>query len=968
MRDLSKMFDTSTIDPRTGFAQRLNSDGTIDKGHFGNYQYHADRAKKDYETKLAEFQRQQAALGQNFTYGQLQEFQRKEGIQNLKNKHQNVDTGFFDSPEFKNMRGGVGGQAFTYSPYFGMHGDTSIGTQDQAYEAYLRRTGQTNKLRGGSEFVQAPGQQPGFDKAMPITTEAPSPDGLNPSIPMTPEQPAAQPTGPYTGLPQQPVPVTGGPAGAAQDPYAQYRTNVDRFPGTNQLKNPAIQTQFDEMTKALGEDDDASDPYKKTRAILDYVQTLYTGPITLGQTGATGLGANELTPEFQKFARDVGINIKEGLAADGPKVLELVENSPIATTAGYLPPPPQGQNIQDFTVQQFAQPALPEGGAVAAVGIQAEADQMIDPTTGQVTGVSAVPTAMAKTYQAQAPAQTDANLMQANTAAGAVNTALQATQAAQVNPNDPRANVTAAQQTATSVGSLSAAQGNAILMENPTQRQIQAGELISGVANAQRAAQFTEKVQAAQATPSDKATVQGQLEGLMSQFEGGQTPVWAAGAMRAATAKMAQRGLGASSLAGQAIVQAAMESALPIAQVDAGVFAQFEQQNLSNRQQRAMLAAQQRAAFMGQEFDQAFQARVANSARIGDIANMNFTADQQVALENSRVANTVNLNNLSNNQALVMAEAAALSQMDAANLNNRQQAAVMNAQNFMQRDMQNLSNKQQTEMFKAQQRVQSLFTDQAAINAARQFNATSQNQVDQFFANLSTQTSQFNATQANAQAQFNAGERNVLERFNAELNNQRDQFNATNQLAIAQSNAVWRREIATANTAAINRANELNATAVLDISKTAYANLWTYYADTMEWAWTSAENELDRYSAMAIADLDAKARKEVAGEQASGAAGNAIGSLIGTLGSAYIMSGGFCWVAREVYGSDSIKWFIFRVWLQYDAPTWFKNLYKNYGEKYAKFISNKPILKWATKKLMDLVVESKRGASHVKAV
>jgi hypothetical protein len=64
--------------------------------------------------------------------------------------------------------------------------------------------------------------------------------------------------------------------------------------------------------------------------------------------------------------------------------------------------------------------------------------------------------------------------------------------------------------------------------------------------------------------------------------------------------------------------------------------AQFEGQNLSNRQQRAMLAAQQRAQFMGQEFDQAFQSRVQNSARIGDIANMNFTAEQQVQLENSR--------------------------------------------------------------------------------------------------------------------------------------------------------------------------------------------------------------------------------------------------------------------------------------------------------------------------------------------
>ena len=65
-----------------------------------------------------------------------------------------------------------------------------------------------------------------------------------------------------------------------------------------------------------------------------------------------------------------------------------------------------------------------------------------------------------------------------------------------------------------------------------------------------------------------------------------------------------------------------------------------------------MLAAQQRATFMGMEFDQAFQARVQNSARIGDIANLNFTAEQQVELENSRIANTVNLQNLNSKQAL----------------------------------------------------------------------------------------------------------------------------------------------------------------------------------------------------------------------------------------------------------------------------------------------------------------------------
>jgi len=612
--------------------------------------------------------------------------------------------------------------------------------------------------------------------------------------------------------------------------------------------------------------------------------------------------------------------------------------------------------IGDITAQQFAQPGLPAGGVVAPVGIQATPDQMIDPTTGQVTGVTAVPTAMAKTYQAEAPQETDANLMQANTAANAVNTALNATTAAQGDVS-PEAQVLAAQQTATSVGNLDAAQGNAILMDNPTQREIQQGELISGAADAQKAAKFTEEVQAAQATPSEKATVQGQLEGLMTQFEGGETPVWAAGAMRAATAKMAARGLGASSVAGQAIVQAAMESAIPIAQADAAVTAQFEAQNLSNRQQRAMLAAQQRATFMGMEFDQAFQARVQNASRIADVANMNFSAEQQVALENSRIANSMNLANLSNSQALVMAEAAALSQMDMANLNNRQQAAVMNAQNFMQMDMANLSNRQQTDMFKAQQRIQSLFNDQATLNAAAQFNASSQNQVDQFFASLASQTSQFNATQANAQAQFNAGERNVLERFNAELNNQRDQFNATNQLAIAQSNVVWRREIATANTAAINRANELNATAVLDISKNAYDNLWNYYGDTMEWAWKSAESELDRLNALATAQLSADAQSAAAAAQRSSAAGSAIGNMISTLGSAWLKFG--CWVALEVYGAKDMRWFVFRDWLHNDAPKWFKKLYEKHGENFAKYIKDKPALKWVIRQMMDVVVNKK---------
>ena len=549
--------------------------------------------------------------------------------------------------------------------------------------------------------------------------------------------------------------------------------------------------------------------------------------------------------------------------------------------------------IGDVSAKMLQTPALPDGGATIPVGTQITADQDIDTTTGQVAGTVGVPTSLATTSTANAETEKNANLTTADKAATGVDSALAATSAAQMTLNDPRSQVLAAQQTASSVGNLSAAQGNATLMSNPVQRQIQTGEIITGSANAETASTYTEQIQAATATPTTQATVQGQLATLTDNFDASNPPSWAAGALRGIQAQMAARGLGASSIAGQAMVQGALESALPIAQADAQVIASFEAQNLTNRQQRAMLAAQQRATFIGQEFDQAFQSRVQNSARIGDIANMNFTAEQNIAMENSRAVNTMNLANLNNRQAMVTAEASAVANLDMSNLNNRQQASVQNAQSFLQQDMANLSNQQQTDLFKAQQRTQALFTDQAAENASRQFNATSQTQTDQFFANLATQTTQFNATQTNAQSQFNAGQVNTVERFNAEMNNQRDQYNATNQLAIAQNNVVWRREIATADTAAVNRANELNANAVLDISKEAYDNLWSYYNDTMEWAWTSADNQLDRINKMAIAQLSADSIAKTAAAQSSSGAGMAIGSLIGTLGSAAISKGLF---------------------------------------------------------------------------
>jgi len=485
-------------------------------------------------------------------------------------------------------------------------------------------------------------------------------------------------------------------------------------------------------------------------------------------------------------------------------------------------------------------------------------------SAGDVTGTQPGYTATnATAAQIAGPNQLQAQTVQAQGSQQGVQSALQGFTGAQGQISaQSLVNAATTDPSQTAVGNLQAAQGTATMMQNPVQRQIQQGEIVSGVADASKALQFIGQTQAAQASPSQQAMVQEQLSDLMLDFQGGNTPPWAAGAIRGAVGKMAQRGLGASSLAGQAIVQAAMESALPIAQADAQTIAQFEMQNLSNRQQTAILAAQQRAQFIGQEFDQAFQARVQNASRISDVANMNFSAEQQVALENSRAANSMNMANLSNKQAVVMAEAAAISQLEMANLSNEQQAAVQNAQAFLNMDMANLNNRQQANMFKTQSIVQSIFTDQAAENAARQFNASSQMQTDQFMENMKQQASIFNANSLNATEQFNAGQENASKQYNEGLREQRKQFNASNRLVIAQANAQWRQNVATLNTAEENENNRQFAKDVNGLTQKSLDEVWQRERDLMDMAFRGEEARMDRILSLLLADKDLQSARE----------------------------------------------------------------------------------------------------------
>ncbi len=535
----------------------------------------------------------------------------------------------------------------------------------------------------------------------------------------------------------------------------------------------------------------------------------------------------------------------------------------------------------------YSATGVPQAGAASQVEaslITSTEGQNIDTAdrAGAAQTITGAPAATASL--ATAPSALTAEQVTASTAGAGISDMLKDVKGAEGELSEA-AKVTAAQAGPTAlVGAADrAAQiDKAQTVQAPADRTLQAGETVAGSAvDMAKVSTELAKAEAAQGAVTEDMTVQGQLTKLTKDFDAKNPPPWAAGALRAVTAEMSARGLGASSLAGAALVQAALEKALPIASADAATYQQMATQNLSNRQQIAVLTAQQRATFLGQEFDQNFQTRVINASRVADIANMNFNAKQQVALENARLAQSVDLANLNSRQAAFMAELAQTATLETANLNNRQQAAVANAQAALQIDLTNMSYEQQTTVLKTQLTAQALLSDAAAENATKQFNATSVNQTNQFFASLTSQVSQFNAAQNNAMSQFNIDQANSVAKFNAEVQNQREQFNAQQRLVIDQSNAQWQREIATANTAATNAANLANAQLSQQMTMTEYNNEIQLYRDAVTHAWQSAENDANRATTLAASEISAAASIAGAEIKADSDTASDIGNFVG---------------------------------------------------------------------------------------
>jgi len=564
------------------------------------------------------------------------------------------------------------------------------------------------------------------------------------------------------------------------------------------------------------------------------------------------------------------------------------ETNPTVNVAGQqLDKGQVAQGQADLTAGAMLDPA---GTVVAPPVSQINPDAegtVLGATTGQTATTAPIitdPAQVGQTITADTPDKPDVTKVTTQKAQTDVEDALKDVTGAK--SEGPTKTIEAQTQDTTKVSDLEAAQGTTkeiqdqLKADMPT-RQLSAEELVSGSAVDQTRVGETFGTGEVKA-----ASMQDELTTLMDQFEGGNTPPWAAGAMRKATAVMAQRGLGASSMAGQAIIQAAMEASLPIAQIDT-----------ANKQQMALAKAEQRAKFMQIEFDQEFQSKVMNAAKVSEVANMNFTAEQQVALENAKMAQTMNLANLNNRQALVMAEAAQISQLEMASLNNRQQAQVQNAQNFLQIDMANLNNEQQAEIFKAQTVANTILSDTAASNASEQFNASSENQTEQFFASMKSQVNQFNSAQTNAMSQFNAGEANAIQKFNSELQNQREVFNAQMYAQIAQANAKWRQDTTTINTASANQSNFEFAKNVNGLTNKAIDQIWQRERDLMSFAMQSSESAMDRSLQIIMGDKELQMVREKLDAEESAARGSLFTRFL--FGSG--VEGGFGGILKNIF-------------------------------------------------------------------
>jgi hypothetical protein len=391
-----------------------------------------------------------------------------------------------------------------------------------------------------------------------------------------------------------------------------------------------------------------------------------------------------------------------------------------------------------------------------------------------------------------------------------------------------------------------------------------------------------------------QALVSNQMSSLLEGIEDGEIPAWARPAVSKVEELLAQRGLSASSVGRDNLFNAIIQSALPIAQSNAQAI------QASVAQERETEA---RVAIQEAQFKQ--QTSLQNAQNIFNLDITQFNADQQRELSNSKFFQTISLTEANNEQQAAIQDAVLMSQRNIAEADLNTKRQINNAKSFLQKDLTNISLQQQSFILQAQQEQQVLLSNQAARNAAEQFNASSENQTNQFMADLNARIDISNVQQENAIRQFNSSQENAAEArrvqnqiaidsanakllqdadlHNSQIEYNRQQFNEANALVIAQSNAQWRRQINLANTAAQNAVNQQNAQNLFNLNTQANSFIWQELRDNADRDWKAWQNERNREADILMTALSTENGSEWVNSRSS--LSNLINLLSGSAGS-----------------------------------------------------------------------------------
>ena len=246
-----------------------------------------------------------------------------------------------------------------------------------------------------------------------------------------------------------------------------------------------------------------------------------------------------------------------------------------------------------------------------------------------------------------------------------------------------------------------------------------------------------------------EATVQGQLANISQAIqtsvdEGKPLPAFAQGAKRLVDAAMQQRGLGASSIAAEALATGILQSSIPIAQQDAQFYQQAIFQNLSNRQQAAVLNAQQYFQMDMQNLSNRQQASLTNiqlrqqtllSDQAASNASLQFNAQSQQQTDQffASLESQINTNNAARTDAMNQYATSEKNKIAAQNAQNQIGVSEANAQREAAINQFNSQLEDQRQRFNVEnQRVidQSNVTWRRSVNTANTASINAANQAD----------------------------------------------------------------------------------------------------------------------------------------------------------------------------------------------------------------------------------------------